>query len=71
MTQLLETLSLGEGPGRDALLLRDFARVLVIPMRSGHTLTVAFEGGRPLVVAPFAKLQADWQGTGPATVSGK
>jgi len=38
VTQLLETLSLGEGPGRDALLLRDFARVLVIPLRDGCDL---------------------------------
>ncbi|MGF6149792.1 hypothetical protein [Pseudomonas fluorescens] len=38
VTQLLETLSLGEGLGRDALLLRDFARVLVIPLRDGCDL---------------------------------
>jgi hypothetical protein len=35
VTQLLETLSLGEGIGRDALLLQDFARVLAIPLRDG------------------------------------
>ncbi|KQV21384.1 hypothetical protein ASC74_17180 [Pseudomonas sp. Root329] len=35
VTQLLETLSIGEGISRDALLLQDFARVLAIPMRDG------------------------------------
>ena len=38
VTQLLETLSLGEGLGRDALLLRDFARVLAIPLLDGCDL---------------------------------
>ncbi|ALI03325.1 phosphate-starvation-inducible protein PsiE [Pseudomonas sp. FW306-02-F02-AA] len=38
VTQLLETLSLGEGLGRDALLLQDFARVLAIPLRDGCDL---------------------------------
>ena len=38
VTQLLETLSIGEGNSRDALLLQDFARVLAIPMRDGCDL---------------------------------
>ncbi|WP_367372161.1 hypothetical protein [Pseudomonas lini] len=38
VTQLLETLSLGEGISRDALLLQDFARVLAIPLRDGCDL---------------------------------
>jgi hypothetical protein len=38
VTQLLESLSLDEGIGRDALLLRDFARVLAIPLRDGCDL---------------------------------
>jgi hypothetical protein len=38
VTQLLETLSVGEGMGRDALLLQDFARVLAIPLRDGCDL---------------------------------
>ena len=38
VTQLLETLSVGEGICRDALLLQDFARVLAIPMRDGCDL---------------------------------
>jgi hypothetical protein len=38
VTQLLETLSIGEGISRDALLLQDFARVLAIPMRDGCDL---------------------------------
>ena len=33
VTQLLETLSLSDGIGPDALLLQDFARVLAIPLR--------------------------------------
>ncbi|KZN15572.1 MULTISPECIES: hypothetical protein [Pseudomonas] len=37
VTQLLETLSIGEGISRDALLLQDFARV-AIPMRDGCDL---------------------------------
>jgi hypothetical protein len=38
VTQLLETLSVGEGVGLDALLLQDFARVLAIPLRDGCDL---------------------------------
>ncbi|MGW8461953.1 hypothetical protein [Pseudomonas sp. CLCA07] len=38
VTQLLETLSLGEGLSRDALLLQDFARVLAILLRDGCDL---------------------------------
>ncbi|WP_347905167.1 hypothetical protein [Pseudomonas purpurea] len=38
VTQLLETLSLGEGVSRDELLLQDFARVLAIPLRDGCDL---------------------------------
>jgi len=33
VTQLMESLSLDEGKGHDALLLQDFARVLAIPLR--------------------------------------
>ncbi|MBK5551378.1 hypothetical protein JFU49_14035 [Pseudomonas sp. TH03] len=38
VTQLVETLSLAEGVGRDALLLQDFARVLAIPLRDSCDL---------------------------------
>ncbi|MBV7498085.1 hypothetical protein KW837_27885 [Pseudomonas sp. PDM24] len=38
VTQLLETLSLGEAFGGDAALLREFARVLLIPLRGGCDL---------------------------------
>jgi hypothetical protein len=38
VTQLLETLSLGDGIGHDALLLQDFARVLAIPLRDSCDL---------------------------------
>lgn len=38
VTQLLETLSLGEAPGGDAALLQEFARVLAIPLRDGCDL---------------------------------
>lgn len=38
VTQLLESLSADEGISRDALLLRDFARVLAIPLRDGCDL---------------------------------
>ncbi|RON48935.1 hypothetical protein [Pseudomonas frederiksbergensis] len=38
VTQLVETLSLGEGSSRDALLLQDFARVLAIPLRDSCDL---------------------------------
>jgi hypothetical protein len=38
VTQPLETLSIGEGISRDALLLQDLARVLAIPMRDGCDL---------------------------------
>ncbi|EJM18546.1 hypothetical protein PMI21_02118 [Pseudomonas sp. GM18] len=38
VTQLLETLSMGEAPGGDAALLQEFARVLAIPLRDGCDL---------------------------------
>ncbi|MCO8309531.1 hypothetical protein [Pseudomonas mandelii] len=38
VTQLLETLSLGEALGGDAALLQEFARVLAIPLRDGCDL---------------------------------
>lgn len=38
VTQLLETLSLSDGVGRDASLLQDFARVLAIPLRDSCDL---------------------------------
>ncbi|CAI8963378.1 MULTISPECIES: hypothetical protein [Pseudomonas] len=38
VTQLLETLSLSDGTGHDALLLQDFARVLAIPLRDSCDL---------------------------------
>ncbi|MGE8144585.1 hypothetical protein ACQKP7_05175 [Pseudomonas frederiksbergensis] len=38
VTQVVETLSLGEGSSRDALLLQDFARVLAIPLRDSCDL---------------------------------
>jgi hypothetical protein len=38
VTQLLETLSLGEGISRGALLLQDCARVLAVPLRDGCDL---------------------------------
>lgn len=38
VTQLVETLSLAEGVGRDALLLQDFARVLAISLRDSCDL---------------------------------
>ncbi|ABA75462.1 hypothetical protein Pfl01_3724 [Pseudomonas fluorescens Pf0-1] len=38
VTQLLETLSLSDGIGHDALLLQDFARVLAIPLRDSCDL---------------------------------
>ena len=38
MTELLDILSVGEGISRDALLLRDFAQVLAIPLRDGCDL---------------------------------
>jgi hypothetical protein len=38
VTQLMESLSLDEGKGHDALLLQDFARVLAIPLRDSCDL---------------------------------
>lgn len=38
VTQLMESLSLDEGKGQDALLLQDFARVLAIPLRDSCDL---------------------------------
>ena len=38
VTQLMESLSLDEGNGHDALLLQDFARVLAIPLRDSCDL---------------------------------
>ncbi|MEO3725904.1 hypothetical protein ABHN98_15260 [Pseudomonas syringae] len=38
VTQLLETISLSDGIGHDALLLQDFARVLAIPLRDSCDL---------------------------------
>jgi hypothetical protein len=38
VTQLLETLSLGEAIGGDAALLQEFARVLAIQLRDGCDL---------------------------------
>jgi hypothetical protein len=38
VTQLMETLVLGDGKGQDALLLQDFARVMAIPLRDSCDL---------------------------------
>lgn len=38
VTQLMESLSLDEGKGQDALLLQDFARVLANPLRDSCDL---------------------------------
>jgi hypothetical protein len=38
VTELLDTLSVGEVISRDALLLQDFTRVLAIPLRDGCDL---------------------------------
>ncbi|AZZ77229.1 hypothetical protein CCX46_19465 [Pseudomonas sp. RU47] len=38
VTQLMETLALGDDKGHDALLLQDFARVMAIPLRDSCDL---------------------------------
>ena len=45
VTQLLETLSLGEAIGGDAALLQEFARVLAIPLRDGCDCWMWSDGG--------------------------
>jgi hypothetical protein len=38
VTQLMETLALGDGKGQDVLLLQDLARVTAIPLRDSCDL---------------------------------
>jgi hypothetical protein len=46
VTQLVETLSLGDSLNGDNALLQDFARVIAIPLRDGCDLLDVI--GRPL-----------------------